>query len=319
MNFSISVIIPAFNVERFVEKAIYSALKQQEVFEVIVVNDGSKDKTLSIIERIQSKNPKVKIFHHLNGSNRGRSASRNLGIKKVSGNFISFLDADDYYLPNRFKNDKRIFEKNNEAEVVYNAVGYHYYRNLSEAEKSVFKKLNTVSKPLEDTDVFESLISSKYGYLHLNGLTIKKNVFQKTGLFNESLQVAEDSDIIFKMGLKCHFKAGQIDKPLAIRGIHDSNIYNNNSLYKEYNVKLYESLLNWAYKNDVTFNYLDEILNWLWITKFKENESIWNYIYYWFVFSFKQPQTVFSIFFFKYFPIVRLRKKLFPRLYTITK
>ena len=110
MKFLVSVIIPVFNVEQFVEKAIISALQQPEVFEVVVVNDGSTDNSLQIITKLQAEYSRVKLCHHPNLVNKGRSASRNLGIKKAICNYIAFLDADDYYLENRFTNDKIVFE-----------------------------------------------------------------------------------------------------------------------------------------------------------------------------------------------------------------
>jgi glycosyltransferase involved in cell wall biosynthesis len=320
MNFFVSVIIPAFNVERFIEKTVASALKEPEVLEVVVINDGSFDRTEYILNKLQNQNPtRIKVYHHENGLNRGRSASRNLGIRKSRANFVAFLDSDDFYLPSRFKRDKAIFEKVENTEVVYSAVGYHFYRELKDEEKENFKKLNTVSKPLEENDVFKALISSKYGYLHLNGLTVRKSVFEKIGFFNEALPVAEDSDFIFKLGFKCKFKAGLIDTPVAIRGIHDENIYDDKDLYKKWNVKLYESLLSWCYEQGASINEIDSVLHWLWLIKLRENSSLLSYIFYWIGFNFRHPQTILSMFFIKYFPVFRLRQKLFPFLYSNVK
>mgnify|MGYP003630548675 FL=1 len=123
MTFSISVIVPAYNVEQFIEKAIVSIIQQPEVSEILVINDGSTDKTLEIVEKLQKNDYKIKIFNHYNSINKGRSASRNLGIKNAKENYIAFLDADDFYLENRFANDKKIFDKNKYIDGVYNAVG----------------------------------------------------------------------------------------------------------------------------------------------------------------------------------------------------
>ena len=117
MIFSISVIIPAYNVEPFIEKAINSAILQSSVEEVVVIDDGSTDNTLKIVKTMQSLNTKIKIFHHKYSLNQGRSASRNLGIKNAAANYIAFLDADDFYLENRFKNDNQIFEEHKEIEL----------------------------------------------------------------------------------------------------------------------------------------------------------------------------------------------------------
>ena len=319
MKFTVSVIIPAYNVEKYIAKTIQSALIQPEVEEVIVIDDGSSDNTFKIIKEFQLKWDKIKVLNHKNNKNKGRSATRNLGLKNASQNYIGFLDADDYYMPDRFRNDKVVFEENEHVEVVYNAVGYHFYRELKEKEKGYFKKLNTVSQPLEHVDAFEALISSKYGYLHLNGLTVKKSVIDKIGFFNETLPVAEDSDFIFKLGFKCKFKAGLLDSPVALRGIHEENIYNDENLYKKWNVKLYESLLSWCYQHNATKGGIYDVLNWLWIIKLREKSSLLKYILYWIGFNFRHPQTILSVFFIKYFPVVRLRQKLIPFIFRNSK
>ena len=88
MKFSVSVIIPVYNCESFIEKAIESVLLQPEVFEIIVVNDGSTDDSLSLIEALQKEDDRIKIYHHKNAENKGRSATRNLGIQKATGIMI---------------------------------------------------------------------------------------------------------------------------------------------------------------------------------------------------------------------------------------
>lgn len=314
MTFLVSVVIPAFNVERFVEKAILSAIQQPEVTEIVVVNDGSIDATLEILEKLQKLNPIIKIYHHEENSNQGRSASRNLGIKEATQNYIAFLDADDFYLADRFSNDKKILEQDKNIDGVYNAVGFELYRKATESELGKHK-LSTVTKKIQPNELFDSIVSSKYGYLHLNGLTVKKAVFDSIGLFNESLIVAEDSDIIFKMALKCRLKSGIIDEPLARRGVHDDNIFTREGLYKKYNVKLYESLVSWSCKNGVSFIDIDTLLNWLWFFKFRETNNVIANILYWIYLFGSNPGLIFSKLSIKYFPLVRLRQKLFPFLY----
>lgn len=314
MTFSISVIIPAYNVERFIEKAICSALSQTEVEEVIIVNDGSTDNTLEIVEAQIANDSRVKIFHHINKANLGRSASRNLGIKSASKNFIAFLDADDFYLENRFITDKNIFEKSEETDGVYNAVGFHFYRETTTLERENLK-LNTLTKRIKPEAFFDAIIASKYGYLHLNGITVKASVFNKIGLFNQTLVVAEDSDIIFKMALKCLLEPGELNNPLALRGVHETNVFTEEDLYKKYNIKLYESIISWSLKNNVSLKNIDTILKWLWVFKFKENKNLISNITYWGTLFINKPRLMFSKLSIKYFPIIRLRQKLFPFLF----
>ncbi|MFV8360225.1 glycosyltransferase family 2 protein [Flavobacterium sp. LS1P3] len=314
MPFSVSVIIPAYNVEQFIEAAIVSAVKQPEVNEVIVVDDGSTDNTLQIIKTLQVSSAKIKIYHHENHTNKGRSATRNLGIKNSSEDYIAFLDADDFYLPNRFINDKKVFQEDAKCEGVYNAVGFHFYRALNPLEEGTFK-LSTVSQKIKSEELFHAVISSKFGYLHLDGLTVKRSVFDRIGYFNELLPVAEDSDIIYKMALKCRLESGIIDIPLAKRGIHETNIFNQEAIYKIYNIKLYESIISWSCKNGILIQHIDSTLNWLWVFKFRENNSLITDTLYWSKLFFTNPKISFTYLSVKYFPIIRLRQILFPFLY----
>lgn len=89
-----SVIIPAFNSQNFISKAIESVLNQQiKDWELIVVDDGSTDNTYDICKRFSDKNNKIKILHN---KNQGVSVARNTGLKHAQGNYIFFIDADDY-------------------------------------------------------------------------------------------------------------------------------------------------------------------------------------------------------------------------------
>ncbi|GAA4815343.1 glycosyltransferase family 2 protein [Litoribaculum gwangyangense] len=314
MNFFVSVIIPVYNVASFVEKAVISACTQPEVSEVIIINDGSTDNTLKIIKKLQKENNIIKVFSHFNEINKGRSATRNLGIQKATNKYIAFLDADDYYEDNRFSNDKTIFETDSSIEGVYNAVGFQFYRSIDKNEKDFFK-LNTLTQKVAPENLYEALITSKYGYLHLNGLTLKRDVINKIGYFNESLKVAEDSYFLFKLALKVKLVGGILDRPLAKRGIHDSNVFDKKALYQKYTIKMYETLVIWCSKNKVANYIIDDLFKRIWLLKQKEKNRLYKDITHWAGFFYSNPKLLFSIFSIKYFPIIRFRKMLFPFFY----
>ena len=93
MNTKVSVIVPVYNAEKFLPETIESVLKQTYIhFDLILINDGSKDQSLSICEAYAQKDSRVQVFSQ---SNSGVSAARNLGIQKATGEYICFLDADD--------------------------------------------------------------------------------------------------------------------------------------------------------------------------------------------------------------------------------
>jgi glycosyltransferase involved in cell wall biosynthesis len=94
MNPKISIIIPAFNAEKCIERCVESLLKQTfKDIEVIIIDDGSTDGTAAICDRFQRFDSRVRVSHKANG---GVSAARNHGIEKASSNHIMFVDADDY-------------------------------------------------------------------------------------------------------------------------------------------------------------------------------------------------------------------------------
>ena len=89
----LSVIIPAYNVEKYIGECLDSILVTEKEIEVIIVDDGSKDNTLSICEEYSKKDSRVKVYSKPNG---GVSSARNYALEKVSGDYILFVDSDDY-------------------------------------------------------------------------------------------------------------------------------------------------------------------------------------------------------------------------------
>lgn len=92
----ISIIIPVYNVEKYIEKCLLSCIKQDisyENYEIIVVNDGSPDNCITIVERIAKDHLNIRI---INQENQGLSGARNTGIKHARGEYIWFVDSDDY-------------------------------------------------------------------------------------------------------------------------------------------------------------------------------------------------------------------------------
>lgn len=98
----ISVIVPVYNVEKYLRRCIDSILAQTYTdFEILLVDDGSTDGSLAICNDYASRDCRVRVFHQANG---GASSARNLGMEKVSGKWLTFCDADDYVYPNWLEN-----------------------------------------------------------------------------------------------------------------------------------------------------------------------------------------------------------------------
>ena len=258
----ISVIIPVYNAAEFLEKAVQSAAQFDEVKEVILIEDKSTDNSLEICQQLSSEIPKVKLFQHPDRGNHGAGAARNLGIEKATSNFIAFLDADDYYLPNRFDSEKEIF-KDSKIDGVFNAIGTEYLTEKGKEEfESKFKEtsLSTVNYPAEGEEVFKGLLSlttKTFGTsFHLNSLTIRKKSLEPHHIrFNKDLRVHQDTEFIIKLAYHCHLKTGCIDKAVAIRGVHDNNritkIIKYSPQYNQRQFLLWNSLNSWASDNQI--------------------------------------------------------------------
>lgn len=314
MNFNVAVIIPVYNTAAFIDKAVQSALSQTETAEVLIINDGSTDQTDAIIKGLAVQDERITILYHPEKENRGRAASRNLGIQTATQDYIAFLDADDFYLDNRFANDKRIFEKQPWCDGVYNAIGAHFYREAGEQERHRLA-LTTLSEITPPKDLFKTLISHKKGHFSIDGLTVKRSIFKDVGLFDEELLVAEDTQLIWRISLLKHLLPGIIDIPVAMRGVHDENVFNESSLYAASNLKFYESLFIWSSQMGLSIETRERFLERIWIVKNKERRSLVFKIVYWFKLQTTAPKTFFTYLSVKYFPLVlkgrRLLKKYF--------
>lgn len=96
MKIKVSFIVPVYNVENYLEECLESILKQKLVEkEIVIVNDGSTDGSLTIIQKFVNKHENIQVINQVN---RGISAARNIGLKAARGEYVCFIDSDDYYL-----------------------------------------------------------------------------------------------------------------------------------------------------------------------------------------------------------------------------
>ncbi len=124
MSRRVSIIVPAFNVERYLEKCLTSLVEQSyQNIEIIVINDGSTDRTQSIVDKFSSAYPLlIKSFIKPNG---GIADTRNFGLSKVKGEYFTFLDSDDYMESNTIEQMMNVAVEN-EADVVFSDFWWTY-------------------------------------------------------------------------------------------------------------------------------------------------------------------------------------------------
>ncbi|MFC1550423.1 glycosyltransferase family 2 protein [Candidatus Neomarinimicrobiota bacterium] len=198
-NKTVTVIIPVFNDETHIAQAIDSVMQQgYEPLEVIVVDDGSDDKTAEIVKSF----PLVKYIHQ---ENAGVSAARNTGISQANGEYIAFLDSDDKWLPLKLKKQTEIMEKNERIDLTITKM-----RVELESGMEWPAWLNE-----------EHYRQDPVGYLP-STLLARKSAFEQIGIFNEKFKHSEDADWFFRAkdaGLQIKI----IDEVLLLRLIHPQN------------------------------------------------------------------------------------------------
>ena len=249
----ISVIIPVYNAEKYVERAVRSALQQKECSEVVLVEDKSPDNALEICKAMAERHEKIKLFQHEDKENHGPGPSRNLGIEKARYDYIAFLDADDFYLPNRFSKAAEIFSGDPAIDGVYEAVGCQFENE--EARKRYFAthkdEIAVVNKPVDPEKLFYYLISGKYGYIHPNGFVGKKDALIKVGMFPD-LRLHEDTVLFFKLAALCRLAAGEIEKPVSLRHLHLENTITKPGIdFLWTRFLCFENVVNWMEHNKI--------------------------------------------------------------------
>ena len=175
----VSVIIPTYNREDLIKDAISTVLAQTyKNFEIIVVDDGSEDGTAEVVRGFGDERIKY-IFQE----NSGVSAARNNGIKNASGEYVAFLDSDDLWHPEKLEKQLSVLENNPEAGVVTTSSKY--------TTKKIRKYCTKSNILLTPNKVFCGTPT----------LLIRKNVLEKTGLFDVDMRFCEDWDLFFRASL----------------------------------------------------------------------------------------------------------------------
>ena len=202
INQNISVIIPTYNRAHLIAKAISSVLDQTyHDFELIVVDDGSTDNTMEVINGFND--PRIRYIRH--DKNKGAAAARNTGIKAAIGSYIAFQDSDDEWLPDKLEKQLQAFnDASPKVGVVYSGVW-----RIVEGNKIIYT--GYPDKKKEDGDLHYSLL--KKGTIYLQSAMIKKECFDKAGMFDEEIPAAEDWELWIRISKYYHFK--YVKEPLT--------------------------------------------------------------------------------------------------------
>ncbi|GIV29668.1 MAG: hypothetical protein KatS3mg028_0734 [Bacteroidia bacterium] len=206
----ISVIVTTYNYAHYVERCIRSILDQslsKDLYELIIINDASTDYTKEILENYTDV---ARIFNL--EKNVGLAAARNFGIKKARGQFVVFVDADDYIQRDMLLIQKTFLTENNKLD----AVAVDYY--LVDERGTHLEHVSAAEKPIAC------------------GIMFRKDLLYNIGLYDENFRAREDEDLRIRFLKK--YSIYNIILPLYRYRRHDNNLTNDKQIMQKHLKKL---------------------------------------------------------------------------------
>lgn len=182
----VSIIIPAYNAEEFIAETLESALAQTlKDIEVIVIDDGSKDGTASVVQAY----PGVRYIRQANG---GVSTARNHGAQLAQGEFLAFLDSDDLWHPDKLRQQVQAMRQHPDS--VFCRTAFTYQHGDAEAVRT-----GAARQDAPHQIISELLPSFLHPYLATSTVMVSKAAFEEAGGFDASLRIAEDVDFYLRV------------------------------------------------------------------------------------------------------------------------
>lgn len=203
----VSVIIPTYNRAHVLREAIDSVLSQKySDLELLVVDDGSTDHTKEVASSYTSK------LAYIYQEHKGVSAARNRGIKQAQGNYLSFLDSDDLWLPDKLSTQMRFMEDHPEIHICYT--------------EEIWIRKGVRVNPMKKHRKYSGMIFEHCLPLCIvspSSVLIARSLLEEIGVFDEELKVCEDYDLWLRISAR--YPIYLLDTPLIIkRGGHDDQL-----------------------------------------------------------------------------------------------
>lgn len=244
----ISVIVPVYNVEKYISKCLDSLLFQKTnlIYEILCINDGSTDNSYEILKRYSEKFEQVIL---INQENRGLSFSRNIGIKNSRGKYIMFVDSDDYLF------DDNVFElmyrECEENDLDFAFANFNYEFNDNNKNFEIKRHKNFKNKVMKGKEIFKigfktkSIMSVVWNKLYRKSFIIENNLFFIEGIYYEDMEFTPK--VFFLAN-----KVKHIDKLIYVYVQREGSIMN--KTYKEVRVSDYLEILYSLYNFNVNYN-----------------------------------------------------------------
>lgn len=203
----VTIVMAAFNRENCIERSIQSVLDQTfEKFELIIVDDGSTDRTATIAEAVNDH--RVRVVR--SGENRGVSHARNIGVARTRGSFIAFQDSDDVWTADFLERHLSVHQSRPEPMLTFCQIEQQYPNKTVVRPPSEFSLINPTEQLLE-----ASFISTQT-------FVAPASAVQTCGGFDESLEALVDWDLMIRLSQKLTFAF--INRPMAIASLSENSL-----------------------------------------------------------------------------------------------
>ncbi|GEM_PF-2398163 len=208
---TVSVIVPCYNTSKYVDDAVLSIRRQTyHYLDIVLVNDGSTDDTMDHLQKHAAEDSRVRVF---SGPNRGLSGARNIGLANASGEFVSFLDADDVILESKFDEQVSYLLRNPDCDLVHS----DFY--ISDSRLCVSGLVQTRLPATEDA------ISAfaRRNWFAVMVPVVRRRLLGIVGKFDESLKASEDWDFWIRCARAGKF--GYVPGPVAVYRMHEAQMH----------------------------------------------------------------------------------------------
>ena len=214
----VDVIIPAYNASAYIRETLASVAIQGLVLaKIIIVNDGSNDNTSEVVTQFVTEHPSLQI-QIINQANAGLSAARNAGIRASTAPFIALLDADDVWVADKLNKQLTVFNQSSNDRLGLVYCGY----SLINQNSTPLPSSIGVIKPKLRGEASKKLLTGNFISGSGSAVLIKSEVFQKVGLFDESLRAGEDWDMWLRITQQFHVDFCHED--LVLIRLHENNM-----------------------------------------------------------------------------------------------
>lgn len=207
----VSVVIGAYNAEKYIAETLESVLTQTVTdYEIIVVDDGSTDHTATVVEEYVKKHPGFKFFRKTNG---GSSTARNYGLKAAEGEWIAFLDADDLWSTDKLEKQLEYAASHPGVDLVFTNAAIFGERKKAELY------VRPDERHIKQNDMFQRLLLRNF--VPFSSILVRKKAVEALGNFDEKILGSEDHDLLLRMAQ--NFKLAYLDGAYVRYRVSENN------------------------------------------------------------------------------------------------